>query len=54
MIGFVIQVDGVAEVRPNNDTHPEFGIALKEAKNAGVEVLFLQCHVEKDSLEIIN
>lgn len=54
MIGFVIQVDGVTEVRPNIDTHPEFGIALKEAKAAGVEVLFLQCHVEKDSLEIIN
>lgn len=54
MIGFVIQVDGIAEVRPNMDTHPEFGNALKEAKDAGVEVLFLQCHVEKDSLEIIN
>lgn len=54
MIAFVIQVDGVTEVRPNIETHPEFGIALKEAKEAGVEVLFLQCHVEKDLLEIIN
>ena len=54
MVAFVIQVDGVTEVRPNIETHPEFGIALDEARDAGVEVLFLQCHVEKDLLEIIN
>ena len=49
----VIQMDGVSEVRPNIDTHPEFGTALAEAKAAGVEVLFLKCHVEPDLLEII-
>ena len=54
MVAFVIQVDGVTEVRPNVETHPEFGIALQEARDAGVQVLFLQCHVEKDLLEIIN
>ncbi|SFO64168.1 sugar fermentation stimulation protein A [Pseudobutyrivibrio sp. JW11] len=54
MVAFVIQVDGVTEVRPNVETHPEFGVALQEAKNSGVQVLFLQCHVEKDLLEIIN
>ena len=53
MLAFVIQMDGVSEVRPNVDTHPEFGIALNEAMAAGVEVLFLQCHVEPDSLEIL-
>lgn len=53
MLAFVIQMDGVSEVRPNVDTHPEFGVALNEAMAAGVEVLFLQCHVEPDSLEII-
>ena len=41
-------------MRPNVETHPEFGIALQEARDAGVQVLFLQCHVEKDLLEIIN
>ena len=40
------------EVKANVDTHPEFGVALEEAKAAGVEVLFLQCHVEPDTLEI--
>jgi len=54
MVAFVIQVDGVTEVRPNVETHPEFGVALQEARDAGVQVLFLQCHVEKDLLEIIN
>ena len=51
-LAFVIQMDGVKEVFPNMDTHPEFGTALEEAKAAGVEVLFLQCHVEPDLLEI--
>lgn len=53
ILAFVIQMDGVSEVRPNTKTHPEFGTALAEAKAAGVEVLFLKCHVEPDSLEII-
>ncbi|MEE3356314.1 MAG: DNA/RNA nuclease SfsA [Candidatus Weimeria sp.] len=53
MLAFVIQMDGVSEVRPNVDTHPEFGVALNEAMAAGVKVLFLQCHVEPDSLEIL-
>jgi len=47
---FVIQMDEVREVRANVATHPEFGIALEEAKNAGVEVKFLNCHVEPDLL----
>ena len=47
---FVIQMDEVREVRANVATHPEFGIALEEAKKAGVEVEFLNCHVEPDLL----
>ena len=53
-VAFVIQVEGVSEVRPNIDTHPEFGTALAEAKQAGVEVLCLKCKVDKDSLEIYH
>ena len=51
ILTFVIQMDGVSEVRPNIDTHPEFGVALEEAKNAGVRVIFLECHVEPESLD---
>ncbi len=54
ILAFVIQMDGVSEVRPNVSTHKEFGIALDEAKAAGVEVLFLKCHVEPDSLVIVS
>ena len=50
---FVIQMDGVTEVRPNTDTHPAFAAALEEAEAAGVEVLFLPCHVEPDALTAI-
>ena len=52
MAAFVIQVEGVSEVRPNIETHPEFGVALKEAEEAGVEVLFLECNLKKDELTI--
>ena len=45
-------MDGIYEVRANVETHPEFGVALDEAKAAGVEVLFLPCHVETDGLMI--
>lgn len=50
---FVIQMDGVTEVRPNDLTHPEFGLVLKEAERAGVRVLALPCHVEPDELTIL-
>lgn len=52
MAAFVIQVERVTEVRPNVETHPEFGVALKEAEEAGVEVLFLECNVKKDELTV--
>lgn len=47
---FVIQMEGVAEVRPNVATHPAFGEALAEAEAAGVRVLFLCCAVESNQL----
>lgn len=52
ILAFVIQMDGVTEVRPNIDTHPEFGVVLDEARKNGVQVLYLTCHVEPDSLVI--
>ena len=53
-VAFVIQMEGINEVRPNIDTHPEFGVALQEAKGAGVKILYLTCKVGRDTLEIIN
>lgn len=53
-LAFVIQIPDVKEVFPNVETHPQFGEALKNAKAAGVEVLFLQCKVTENELIIIN
>ncbi len=53
ILAFVIQMEGVHQVRPNIETHPEFGQAMEEAIEAGVEIQFLECKVTKDSLEII-
>lgn len=52
MVAFVIQMEGVHSVLPNIETHPEFGVALEEAKKAGVQVLFLECKVFEDELFI--
>ena len=51
-IAFAIQMDGITEVRPNIQTHAEFGTAMQEAREAGVEILFLSCHVEPDGLMV--
>ena len=53
ILAFVIQMDGVSEVRSNVETHPEFGATLDDARNVGVEILFLRCHVEPDSLTVV-
>ncbi|MBP5197421.1 MAG: DNA/RNA nuclease SfsA [Lachnospiraceae bacterium] len=53
-IAFVIQMPGIAEVRPNDITDPEFAKAYREAVAKGVKVLFLRCDVGYDSLDIIG
>lgn len=52
MLAFVIQMENVCEVRANVEMHPEFGAALEEAKRKGVEIVFLQCQVSEDGLEV--
>lgn len=54
ILAFVIAMPEVTEVRPNVETHPEFGEALEEAKAAGVRVLALPCRVEEDELVIVS
>ena len=51
---FVIQMDGIADVRGNQETDPAFCKALEGAKKAGVKVLFLPCHVEPDGLSFVD
>ena len=51
---FVIQMEDVTDFAPNDDTHPAFGTALREAAKAGVQVVAVNCHVTPDSLEILG
>ena len=53
ILAFVIQTDGVTEVRANVKTHPAFGEALEDAERAGVRILYLPCHVEPDSITVV-
>ena len=49
---FVIQMEDVKYLHPNDVTDPAFGSALREAAAAGVEVLAMDCAVTPDSMVI--
>ena len=53
-IVLVIQMDTVRCFSPNDETHPEFGDALREAAAAGVKILAFSCQVTPDSLTLWN
>ena len=47
---FVIQMDDVKYLHPNDATDPAFGQALRAAAQAGVQVLAMDCDVTPDSM----
>ena len=49
---FVIQMSDVKHIRPHDETDPEFGRALREAAENGVQVLAMDCAVDVDSMEV--
>lgn len=49
---FVVQIENIDCVSPNDDTHPAFGEALREAVAHGVNVCAYDCAVRPDSLQI--
>ena len=49
---FVIQMSPMRQFRPNDRMHREFGDALRQAAEAGVRVLAMECEVTEDSLRI--
>ena len=53
-LAFVIQMDGVNRVLPNDRTMPSFGEAVREAELAGVRVLHLATHVTPEEIRIIS
>jgi len=49
---FVIQMEDVRYLTPNDKTDPAFGKALREAALGGVEVLAMDCSVTEDTMTI--
>lgn len=47
---FVIQMAGIQGFAPNWATHPEFGRALQEAQQAGVQICAYDCQVQPDEI----
>ena len=47
---FIIQMEGIVSIRPNDTTHPAFGEALRAAAKAGVEVWAVDCTVTPSTL----
>ena len=47
---FVIQMKGIRGFTPNDMTHPAFGDALRQAREAGVHVLAYDCLVTPDTM----
>ncbi len=49
---FVIQMADVKYLQPNDTTDPAFASALREAANAGVQVLAMDCAVTPDTMTL--
>ena len=49
---FVIQMADVQYLHPNDATDPNFGAALREAAENGVQVIAMDCAVTEDTMEI--
>lgn len=47
---FVIQMKKIRYLEPNDRTHPEFGAALRRAKDAGVQIMAVDCLVTPDAI----
>ena len=47
---FVVQMKGVKYFTPNVKSHPEYGDALKRAKEAGVEILCIDSVVTESGI----
>ena len=54
ILAFVIQMNGINEVRPNTDTDPDCSAAWDEALAAGVEIVFFLCHITEDEIVIMD
>ena len=51
---FVVQMQGMKYLEPNDRTHPEFGAALRLCTQSGVEIFALECQVIPGKVEVIG
>ena len=51
---FVIQMEGVKYLHPNDLTDKPFGDALREAQNAGVVIMAYDCKITVNTMDISN
>ncbi len=49
---YCVQHTGITVATPADDIYPEYGEALREAVNAGVEVLARSCLIERDEISL--
>lgn len=49
---FIIQMENISCLKPNDLTHPAFGEAVRQAQSAGVRVLAYDCSVTRNSLTL--
>ncbi len=49
---FVVQIADMKYLRPNDETDPAFGAALRDAAENGVRILAMDCAVTEDSMTI--
>ena len=49
---FLVQMENVRYLHPNDETDPAFGAALREAAAAGVQVLAMDCKVTPESMTL--
>ena len=51
---FVVQMENVRYLHPNDATDPAFGKALREAAGAGVQILAMDCRVTPETMLVNN
>jgi sugar fermentation stimulation protein A len=49
---FILQMKGMRYITPNDETHKEFGQALREAHKAGVRIIAYDCLVSPDEMTL--
>lgn len=49
---FIVQMKPIFLFEPNDETHPQFGEALREAEGCGVHILAYDCHVTPGSMRV--